>query len=144
MLVNLGLRMPKDSFVSKHYFKSSPMRHFETLVVCICFVTKPTNLLYLRKITCICPLILKLHKPTNGVSMCSIVKIVYIQIIWTDLWSFCTLTPEVITTVNAWNSCSKNGQGKVNFNFIQTFSFSTAKISELVPDIILSSGDVFT
>ena len=124
-------------------------------LACICFVTKPTKPiqwnLYLS--------ILKLHcmKRASGVSalssICSIGKIVCIQIIWTDLWRFCTLTSPPIRNNNsyAWNSCTQS-TGKVKlisilyrlkrFTLI-LISFSTAKISYLESDIILSSGDVF-
>ena len=124
-------------------------------LVCICFVTKPTKPiewnLYLS--------ILKLHcmKRATGVSelstICSTGKIVYIQIIRTDLWSFCTLNGPSIRNNNsyAWNSC-KQSTGKVKlisilyrlklFTLI-LISFSTAKISYLEPDIIVSSGDIF-
>ena len=57
-------------------------------------------------------------KHATGVSaalstICSIGKIVYIQIIWTDHWSFCTLiSSEGITTVMLEIHEAKKGKAK--------------------------------
>ena len=124
-------------------------------LVRICFVPKPTKPiewnLYLS--------ILKLHcmKRASGVSVlssiCSTGKIVYIQIIRTDLWSFQAINRSTHKENDsyAWNSC-RQSTGKVKLIPILyrlkllaliSISFSTAKISYLELDIILSSGDVF-